>query len=113
VLQSTLKLQISACTIIAYEDMTTHENTKPPSEVAKIQSWAIIVILNLCPFLFYAIVARNSDNLEKDEIQSKIGTLYNGLKASHSSVKSYSLTFLMRRSVFVAITFLLFSHPGM
>ena len=57
---------------------------------------------------FYAILARNVTHLDKAEIRSKIGTLYSGLKAKVASVKSYSCVFLARRSIFVAITFLLF-----
>jgi len=92
--------------------MATHEVTDAPSTASKIQSWAILIILNLCPILFYSIVARNTGNLHKDEIQSKIGTLYSGLKAKHPSVKFQSFAFLVRRSLFVVITFVLFDYPG-
>ena len=95
-----------------YEYMATTEEIETISITSKIQSWALLIILNLCPILFYSIVARNTGNLHKDEIQSKIGTLYSGLKAKHPSVKFQSLAFLVRRSLFVAITFLLFKYPG-
>ena len=69
---------------------------------------AILVILNLCPFLFCSISAMNWKKLNKPEIKSKVGTLYNGLKAEKYYVMSYSVVFLIRRSLFVTITFTLF-----
>lgn len=45
-------------------------------------------------------------------IKEKIGTLYNGMRAKVISVKSYSFTFLARRSLFVIITFNLYTQPG-
>lgn len=105
-------MQISACTIIAYMKMTTKEVDKPPTEAEVINSVVILVFLNICPVVFYFIVSRNADNLDNNDIRSKIGTLYNGLKAKKPNVKTYSLVFLLRRSLFVALTFILFDYPG-
>ena len=65
VLQSSLKMQISACTIIAYMKMTTKEVDKPPTEAEVINSVVILVFLNICPVIFYFVVSRNTDNLDR------------------------------------------------
>ena len=65
----------------------------------------------MCPFLFLAIMILNKENLHKKEIREKIGTLYNGLRPV-SSVAGHSFVFLIRRSVFVAISFLIFEDPN-
>ena len=112
VLQSTLKLQIAAGAVIGYDLMTSYEDTKETPTGPKVFSWITIAVLNLCPFLFFLVVMRNQSNLDKPVIREKIGTLYNGLRTSSTGTKSYYFVFLVRRSLFVLITFLLFSQPG-
>ena len=46
-------------------------------------------------------------------IEAKIGTLYNGLQIEKNSAMSYSIVFLVRRSIFIVITFALFNQPGL
>ena len=67
--------------------MTTKEVEKEVSLASKVTSYTIIGVLSLCPFLFYAIVARNQTQLDREEIRQKIGTLYVGLRAKVISVK--------------------------
>ena len=67
-----------------------------------------MAILNLCPFLFYLTMVKSKRKLDEPKVKAKIGTLYNGLDAKKVSVISYSIVFLARRSLFVAITFALF-----
>ena len=99
--------------MLAYDKMTTKETTEETSSSSKAVSIGILVVLNLCPLLFYTIVKRNDTNLDKKEIQAKIGTLYSGLNAKKRSVSTRALVFLLRRSLFVGITFGLFSQPGL
>ena len=113
VLQSTLKLQISAFTVIFYHQIASQEHVKDPSNVQVAISWTIVGFLNFCPFLFLLILCVNKKNLDKKEVIDKIGTLYNGLRATTTSVTTYSFVFLLRRSVFVTITFYLFLHPNL
>ena len=71
----------------------------------------LIIILNLCPIFFFLVLWRNKVNLEKKEVKEKIGSLYLGLNGNKSRVSSYSTVFLLRRSIFVSITFALFQFP--
>ena len=113
VLQSTLKLQITACTVIAYDRLTTKEVFEPTKNLQIWLASAILGALNIAPFIFLFIMIANRDNLEKIEVKDKIGTLYNGLKEKHPKVMIYSFVFLLRRSIFIAITFVLFETPGL
>ena len=61
--------------------------------------------------MFYFIIWRNKAYLEKKEVKEKIGSLYLGLNGSKSRVGTYSTVFLVRRSIFVTITFALFHLP--
>lgn len=75
-------------------------------------SSAILTIFNLCPLLFLYMMCKYRGRLDDAEIRQKIGTLYNGLNPKKANAATYSMTFLIRRSVFVAITFLLTDQPG-
>ena len=99
--------------MIVYDRLTTKEIIEPTSKVQIVLASLILAVLNSFPFLFSFIVWRNQANLEKTEIRDKIGTLYNGLKPRNTSVMLYSFIFLVRRSLFIAITFALFEHPGL
>ena len=44
-------------------------------------------------------------------MKEKIGSLYPGLNGAKSGVGTYSTVFLLRRSIFVVITFALFQFP--
>ena len=112
VLQSSLKLQMAACTVIFFEKLATEKFTKEISMSQIATSVCIVIVFNICPFFFLSMLVRNQENLGKDEIKEKIGTLYNGLKPI-KSVAGQSFVFLLRRSIFVAITFLLFEDPNM
>ena len=78
---------MAACTVIFY-DIIVSEGTeqKPKSGGSIWPSVGILTVLNLCPFLFYLIVAKNQPNLAKPEIEAKIGTLYLGLDAKKPQV---------------------------
>ena len=102
-----------ATTVIVYDRYTTKENLEPTSEVQIALAALMLAILSIFPFLFAFIVWKNRASLEKIEVKEKIGTLYNGLKPRNASVMLYSFIFLARRSLFIAITFALFEHPGL
>ena len=61
VLQSTLKLHIAACTVIAYERLTVKSDYEPTTDLQMLIASIILVILNLCPFLFYICLWKNRD----------------------------------------------------
>lgn len=76
----------------------------------------IIICLNLLPFFYSAFLYRNRSKLESEESKQKFGTLYDGLKHKHRvdrenlsvfrkhRVWSFPLIFLLRRTLFAAIS---------
>ena len=112
ILQSTLKLHIAACTVIVYERLTVKEVYQPTTDMQLVIASVILAALNLCPFLFCFVFVKNRKQLNEPNIIRKFGTLYNGLNAKNQQVMSYSIVYLVRRSLFVAITFALFESPG-
>lgn len=83
------------------------EETTAPLQIAI--ACTILALFSLCPFLFLAIGLINRTKLDEAKIKAKVGTLYTGLQAKKDRVISYSITFLVRRSLFIAITFVLFA----
>ena len=73
----------------------------------------MLVFLNICPFFFLLVLCRNRDTLDHPATESRIGTLYSGLRGDKSGVWSYSFVFLLRRTLFVALTFGLLDEPGL
>ena len=65
------------------------------------------------PVIFAWVMWENYENLDAPSIRRKIGTMYDDvyLKDDHTYGLSYSVVFLVRRSLFVWISFLLFDHP--
>ena len=74
-----------------------------------------MVLLTLCPIIFALVMFKNRTNLDEVRIQKKIGSMYLGIwvseKISYYAL-SYSIVFLLRRSVFILISFLLLDYPG-
>ena len=78
------------------------------------QAIVMLVILNIvAPVLFAIALWRNRANLNKVQVKTKIGSLYELHDAAKKYVGTYSLVFLMRRSFFVFVTFAMYRHPGL
>ena len=67
------------------------------------------------PMLFAWVMSTNYDNLDKDSVKRKIGSMYLGvyLEGDDTFGLSVAVVFLIRRSLFVAITFALIDHPAL
>ena len=92
----------------------------------------MIIGMNSCVFVFIFVLKRNKNELDTEECKAKYGQLYQTIAVKYEekersilnltaeSSKSlpkwstllYPIVFLVRRAIFVAITFLLFKHPG-
>ena len=72
-----------------------------------------IAIFNLAPILFSWVLYVNRDNLHHPTIRLKMSNLYSTIDVSQSWGLSYVVVVMLRRSLFVFITFYLFDHPGL
>ena len=113
ILQSTVKFQIAACTVLSYERLTSKEVFKPTATDQIVIASLILSTLSVCSFLFGYILRKNRSKLGQEATKDKFGTLYLGLKPSKEGVVNYSFVFMIRRSFFIAITFALFKQPGL
>ena len=79
----------------------------------KITAIVILSILTLVlPVLFSVTLWRNRKDLAKEPVQKKIGALYEHHNPDKALVGSYPIVFLVRRSLFVGLTFALYNFPG-
>ena len=72
----------------------------------------MICLLTLAPVLFGVTLWRNRKNFTHKEVKQKIGAMYELHDASRDYVGTYSVVFLIRRSIFVMISFALHYYPG-
>ena len=55
---------------------------------------------------------KKRSTLADEEVKSRIGELYLGLKPIKPGIVNHASIFMLRRSLFIAITFALFFYPG-
>ena len=66
ILQSTLKLHVAACTVIAYERYTVKENYERTTDMQMAIALLIVTVLNLCPFLFIFCLFKHRNDLNEE-----------------------------------------------
>ena len=107
ILQSTLKLQIASLITI-----TLTEWVKGKMQI--IIAGSVVVLLTLMPFVAIFILVKHFKNLSKPSMTEKIGSFYLGLKSDQKwAAIAYSPIFLIRRLLFVAMTFVLAEQPSL
>ena len=114
ILLGTLKIQIeigSAMAVGHYIPLT--DQNEEASRPFMIQGAAIIGFLTLCPLIFLCVLARNRRNLAAVPVKTKISAMYFSLNPEKTSLISYSPVFLVRRSLFIVATFVLYQYPSM
>ena len=77
-------------------------------------SYILLIGMQACPIFFSLILYTNFEVLDRYLCQKKIGTMYNGAYLSGNKIYpvSYSVVFLIRRSTFILLTFMLFDQPA-
>ena len=98
------------CTTIELVDWT--------AATGKIQGVLALILMfafTQAPFLFAWVMSANYKNLDKESVKKRIGSMYLGvhLKGDDTFGLSVAIVFLIRRSIFVAITFALINHPAL
>ena len=107
VLQSYLKTAmgaLAALVLINWEGGTNIANS--------VQAIAMILILIQFPFFFACVMQRNKDNLHKEEMKEKIGTMYLGIETDTFLQRSYCSVFLSRRFTYAFLTVICRNNPN-
>lgn len=113
-LLGTLKTQMSLCTGLSIGNLIPETFQQPAKGLSfTVVASTVICLLNLAPLLFGVTLWRNRKNLTHPEVKQKIGAMYELHDAKRDYVGTYSVVFLIRRSIFVMITFALHYYPGL
>jgi hypothetical protein len=72
----------------------------------------VVLFLWSCPFIFGIILFKKRGTLSEPETKAKFGAMYEHHDPKRPLVGTYIFVFLMRRSFFVAMTFLMYYYPG-
>lgn len=78
----------------------------------KIVALAGLVSLACLPALFYVVLRRKQSELWRPSVKAQIGSLYLGIKTESQWALTYSVVFMLRRSLFVALMFGLQQQPA-
>ena len=70
-----------------------------------------MVLLSFMPFIFIYSLYRHKDTLKTELTRNKIGSIYQTIQPTSKASLTYPIVFLLRRSIFVSLTFLSFSYP--
>ncbi len=112
ILLGSLKIQITICSSLLVGFLLEESVTKPPPTTTfMIIGITIILVLWLCPIVFGIILYKKQKTLDEPETKKKFGSLYELHDPKRPYVGTYVVVFLMRRSFFVGVTFLMFYHP--
>ena len=67
----------------------------------------------LSPLIFALVIYQNFSDLERLSIDNKIGSMYVGIHLVDKTIYplSYTIVFLLRRTLFAVLTFTLFNYP--
>ena len=76
---------------------------------------AIVFIMTTLPIIYAYVVYKNRKELSKEETKSKFSSLYLGIKLDKTNRTTWLYPFLwmLRRSIFMAITIGLFQYPNL
>lgn len=109
ILQSYLKLEIATSTALFYAQW----DKSLKYYIIGVTSLVGVVLLVLMPVLFYYILYKQKDKLQVHSVKSKIGSLYLGMRTDKYSQLFYLVVFLLRRSLFVGLTWFLYDFPSL
>jgi hypothetical protein len=71
-----------------------------------------LIIFTLLPVLFGIILRRKKADLWRPSVKAVIGSLYLGLNTQSPWALTYTIVFMVRRTLFVAIMFSMMNQPS-
>ena len=72
----------------------------------------MLVVMNLMPMVFAVTLFRHRASLGLESTKQKIGSMYQTVQPKDAATLCYPPIFLLRRSLFVALSFALFNYPS-
>ena len=102
ILQSNLKMGVAACTSL----------TLMNSVGSALYSSMILVGIAVSPIVFRIILVKNWGKLYRPSVKDSIGSIYLDLKEESALGLAYSQVFIVRRLLFLLLTFGLANYPN-
>lgn len=106
-IQSSLKMQISACVTLTLVEWGQSDQLTQ----GLVAIFTVLVFVTL-PSFFICVMYKNRENLDLLSVRKRIGTLYSGLHTDSKVSLAYTIVFLLRRSLFCFFTFGMTNIPG-
>ena len=105
-------MQITLCYGLAIGNLISETVESPEKDTAyKVTASIFLAVLSLAPLILGIVLYRKRHQLNEPETKSSIGALYEHYNPLKPYVASYPIVFLLRRGVFVLITFALYKLP--
>ena len=73
----------------------------------------MLLLMGSGPLIFAVILKKNFGRLPRPSTKKQIGTLYLSIKDTDKVALAYSPVFMLRRLLFIAITFSMAEFPGL
>ena len=74
-------------------------------------SRVVLTVINLTPAVFIFGLYKHRATLKSEKTRKMIGSLYTTVQPTRVSSLTYPIVFLIRRSLFVTLMFVLFNYP--
>ena len=109
-LQSCLKLAFASCTTLTSLDWS---NLTKQAIISIASSSTILLVIIMSPLIFRGVLMRKMNDLKRPSMVKRIGSLYLGIRDSDKWSLAYSQVFMVRRILFVGISFGLKQHASL
>lgn len=109
-LQSCLKLAVGAGVSLTLIDWSNVGTNQIGTIMA---SSLILLVILISPIIFGVILMKSFKDLSRPSILNKIGSLYLGIRETDKWSLAYSQVFMVRRILFVALTFGFKNQPSL
>ena len=101
-IQSVLKVGLASAGALA----AINWNAMTPSKAISVSiSSTILFVLGCSPLFFGVVLKLNFNRLARPSVKRSIGTIYLSIKENNKVALAYSSIFMLRRIVFIALTF--------
>jgi len=101
-LQSVLKIGLASATTLS---AISWSNFRTASLLSVVSGSVILLLMGTSPIIFGLALHRNFEKLPRPSTKKAIGTIYLSIKDQNKVALTYSSVFMLRRLIFIGITF--------
>jgi hypothetical protein len=109
-LQSVLKIGLASATSLS---VLSWRNVGFSSAVSVVTASSILLLMGSSPLIFGYVLNSNFTALPRPSTKKAIGTIYLSIKDNNKVALAYSSVFMLRRLIFIGITFGMARQPSL